>query len=380
MNTYGLVLAGGGGKGAYQLGAWKALTELGITFEAISGTSIGSINGALIAAGDYEAAREFWRNVSVDKGVRFSQELPDSDNLFSKKNWGVLFREFIKNGGFDASPTEEFVSSFVDEGKVRASGIDFGIVTVQVTQGVVPREIFLEDIPEGQLVDYLMASSNIPLATNIGPEGERFLDGGAYDNTPVMTLKKRGYNRLIIVDISNIKGVAHNLNFLNSEIVHIRPYDLDELGASFDFDDAVIERRISFGYLDTRKAFSLLLGNIYYFEPVVFKQMVREIGADTLLQLEEMAHILQLEKINIYTKDEFISRLKQAYLTELQQQARREKEEKEKNEKESFVSQLRKRFADKKNFDEVRLATQYIEDLITPEEMQAALTVEEETV
>lgn len=47
MAGYGLVLAGGGGKGAYQLGAWKALKEMDVRFDAIAGASIGSINGAL---------------------------------------------------------------------------------------------------------------------------------------------------------------------------------------------------------------------------------------------------------------------------------------------------------------------------------------------
>ena len=297
MKKYGLVLAGGGGKGAYQIGAWQALREMGITFEAIAGVSIGGINGALIAAGDYDKAKEFWHNISVDKGVRFAKDLPDSENLFSRKNWGVLFKEVIKSGGIDASPAAEFISQFIDEDKVRDSKIDLGVITVQMTQGVVPREIFVHEMPKGQLVDYLLASANIPLATNIGPEGEKFLDGGAYDNTPLMTLKKRGYNRLIIVDISNIKGVAHNINYLNSEIVHIRPYDIDDLGAAFDFDDAVIDRRIRLGYLDTQKAFSNLLGNIYYFEPHTFRIMVKRYSADTVLQIEQMAHQLGIEKL-----------------------------------------------------------------------------------
>ena len=59
MNNYGLVLAGGGAKGAYQMGAWKALREMNISFDAIAGVSIGSINGALIAAGDFEKERDF---------------------------------------------------------------------------------------------------------------------------------------------------------------------------------------------------------------------------------------------------------------------------------------------------------------------------------
>ena len=361
MKKYGLVLAGGGGKGAYQIGAWQAMREMGIEFEAIAGASIGGINGAFIAAGDYEKATEFWHNVSVDKGVRFAKDLPDSENLFSRKNWGVLFKEFVKTGGIDGSPAADFISQFIDEKKVRDSGIAFAVIAVQMTQGVVPREIFLHEMPEGQLVDYLLASANIPLVQNIGPEGERYLDGGAYDNTPVMTLKKRGYNRLVIVDISNIKGVAHSINYLNSEIVHIRPYDIDDLGATFDFDDAVIDRRIRLGYLDTRKAFSYLLGNIYYFEPEVFRAMVKRYTADTVHQIEQMAHLLKIEKAKIYDENEFISVVKAEYEKEVI--AYREKQQALEESEDGIMLHLKKRFMDKKNFEDYPLAVELFDSL-----------------
>lgn len=361
MKKYGLVLAGGGGKGAYQIGAWQALREMNIEFEAIAGASIGGINGAFIAAGDYDKATEFWHNISVDKGVKFGDNLPDTENLFSRKNWGVLFKEFIKKGGIDASPTGEFISNYIDEKKVRDSGIALGVIAVQMTQGVVPREIFIHEMPEGQLVDYLLASANIPLVQNIGPEGEKFLDGGAYDNTPVMTLKKRGYNRLIIVDISNIKGVAHSLNYLNSEIVHIRPYDIDDLGATFDFDHAVIDRRIKLGYLDTRKAFSYILGNIYYFEPDTFRTMVKRYSADTVEQIEQMAHLLKIEKAKIYDENEFISVVKAEYEKEVI--ALREKQQALEQEEEGIMLHLKKRFMDKKNFENYPLAMELFDSL-----------------
>lgn len=361
MKKYGLVLAGGGGKGAYQIGAWYALREIGIEFEAIAGVSIGGINGALIAAGDYDRASAFWHNISVDKGVKFAKDLPDSENLFSRRNWGVLFKEFIRTGGIDASPAAQFVSQFVDEAKVRESGIELAVIAVQMTQGVVPREIFIHEMPEGQLVDYLLASANIPLAQNIGPEGERFLDGGAYDNTPATTLKKRGYNRLIIVDISNIKGVAHSLNYLNSEIVHIRPYDIDDLGAAFDFDDAVIDRRIKLGYLDTRKSFSYLLGNIYYFQPETFRAMVKRYSADTVLQIEQMAHLLKIEKAEIYDENEFISAVKAEYEKEVI--AYYEKQQALEQSEEGIMLHLKKRFMEKKNFEAYPLAVELFETL-----------------
>ena len=51
---YSLVLEGGGAKGAYQIGAYMALKEKGFEFDHVVGTSIGAINGAVIAQGDVE--------------------------------------------------------------------------------------------------------------------------------------------------------------------------------------------------------------------------------------------------------------------------------------------------------------------------------------
>lgn len=350
MRNYGLVLAGGGAKGAYQIGAWKALVDMGITFNAIAGTSIGSINGALIAAGDFEKAHEMWLNISIDKGLKINEELPEPENLFSKKNWGTLFKEVIKNGGLDASPAADFISLYVDEAKVRESGIPFFAIAVQMTQGVTPREIGIDEIPEGKLTDYLMASSNIPLAVGIGPEGEKFLDGGAYDNIPLMTLKKRGYNRIIILDISNLKGVGHSMNNTNCEIVHIKPYDTEMLGKFMNLDAEAVEKRIQLGYLDAKKAFSELLGNIYYFQPETFRGMVQKYGPDTMVSLEKLAYYLSVAPCKIYTENEFITAVKIAYEEEqkrLQEEAAAAEEKARETEFESIKTAIKKRFPSK---------------------------------
>ena len=51
-----LVLAGGGARGSYQVGVWRALTELGWRPQIITGTSVGSLNGAMFALDLYETA------------------------------------------------------------------------------------------------------------------------------------------------------------------------------------------------------------------------------------------------------------------------------------------------------------------------------------
>ena len=51
---YGLVFDGGGARGAYQIGAWKALREAGVKVCAVAGTSVGALNGAMVCMGDLD--------------------------------------------------------------------------------------------------------------------------------------------------------------------------------------------------------------------------------------------------------------------------------------------------------------------------------------
>lgn len=318
MDKYGLVLAGGGAKGIYQLGAWQALREIGIEFSAVVGVSVGSINGALIASDSFSEAKQLWEVASLDRGVSVAQDLRDPEKLFSIKNLPVLFREIRKNGGIDASPTKDLLEEFIDEKKVRASGIEFGLITFSLTD-YEPKEIFLKDIPEGMLLDYLLASSKVPGVSKIGPDDDKYLDGGVYDNTPVETLLKNGYNKMIVIDISNIKGVAHKGNYNNSQIIYIRPNDVDDLGAAFDFSDEMYEKRFNMGYLDARKAFGLVSGRLFCFGRDVFRDMVKKYGADACKELEEMALELGMEKVRVYTENDFLKELKSLYIRQLEE-------------------------------------------------------------
>lgn len=351
MQKYGLVLAGGGAKGAYQLGAWKAMRELGISFSAVAGVSIGSINGALIAAGDYEKALGLWQSASVDKGVNITEELKDPENLFSIRNFKALFKEIVKNGGIDASPTKDFVKEFIDEEKVRKSDIKFGMVTFLLSE-FSPLEIFVDKIPEGQLVDYLLASSKVPGVSKIGPEGERYLDGGVYDNAPIDLLRKNGWNKIIIVDISARKGVGHKDDLSCTQSVIIRPYDIEDLGAAFDFSDEMLDKRIKMGYLDTRKAFGYLSGRRFYFEKDVFFEMVEEYGADACEQLEAFASEIGVDKVRVYDKNGFIFELKRKY-----EEFKEEERQKEEEEEQPFYSQILKKipvFKDENEYPEAK--------------------------
>ena len=71
----GLVLEGGGTKGAYQLGAYKALKELGMEFDGIVGTSIGALNAAFIIQGDYDIMEDIWLNQDYKSFMIIEEDL-----------------------------------------------------------------------------------------------------------------------------------------------------------------------------------------------------------------------------------------------------------------------------------------------------------------
>ncbi len=66
------------------------------------------------------------------------------------------------HGGLDIEPLKNLLATYIDEEKVRNSSIRLGIVTVSLTD-FKPIEVFIEDIPEGRLIDYLIASANLPI-------------------------------------------------------------------------------------------------------------------------------------------------------------------------------------------------------------------------
>ena len=64
-NEWGLVLSGGGGKGAYQVGVFRALAEKGLLdyITAISGASVGALNLLMYATGEVEKAKNIWKSI-----------------------------------------------------------------------------------------------------------------------------------------------------------------------------------------------------------------------------------------------------------------------------------------------------------------------------
>src|SRR6056297_2139164 len=103
---YGIVFTGGGTKGCYEIGAWKAFNELGLKVKAVAGTSIGAINGALYIQGDYDSAYKKWININVKDYLNS----PDDNPV-------TLFLSALKEKGIDTTPLKEMIKNTISEEK-----------------------------------------------------------------------------------------------------------------------------------------------------------------------------------------------------------------------------------------------------------------------
>jgi NTE family protein len=256
---YGVVFGGGGAKGAYEIGVWKALREMDIQIDAIVGTSVGALNGAIMAQGDFELAVELWNNLKMTTIIE--QDIENSESTKHTLTAMVkLIKNTITNGGMDVTPLKQLLNEFIDEEKIRKSKIDFGIVTFSLTD-FKPVRLFINDIPDGKLVDYLLASSCFPTFRPQIIDDKRFVDGGIYDNIPISLVLEK-CNSIIAIDVSG-PGRIRKTDTSTHELINIK--NSEYLGGTLSFDGESSKRNIECGYLDTLKAFEKVYGKRYYF-------------------------------------------------------------------------------------------------------------------
>ena len=248
-----LVLAGGGARGSYQVGVWRALMELNWHPQIITGTSVGSLNGAMFVLDLYETARDMWLTIRS----RDVMELPEEDADLSALH--QFLRSVVKAGGMDVTPLEGIVERVLDEKALRAASTRFGLVTVE-QRGLKPRELMLDEIPEGRVKDYLMASAaRFPALRARDIDGVKFLDGGYSDNMPTGLAKRMGAEELVCVDLEGVGITRPNLTGLPTTMV--RSYW--ELGDILHFDPDTARRNMELGYYDTLRAFGRIRGCAY---------------------------------------------------------------------------------------------------------------------
>ncbi len=324
---YGLVFDGGGARGAYQIGAWKALMEAGVKIRAVAGTSVGALNGALVCMGDVEKAEKIWREMTFSTVMDVDDEW--MERLFDGE---TTMREFLseiwkrlKDGGVDIAPLRELIHETVDEGAIRECGKEFCLLTFSLSE-FRELDLSIEDIPEGLLEDFLLASAYLIGFKNERIHGKKYIDGGVVNNVPLNSLVRRGYEDIIEVRIYG-PGREPRVRMPKDGVKYeIAPKV--KLGSIIEFSGKRSRQNLTIGYYDAKRMLYGLEGMIYYLrqthEEEYYERLLQELreiekaeiafvlklspgykDKDLFLgMLEATAKLLHIPKYQIYTVDQ----------------------------------------------------------------------------
>ena len=267
MEKIGLVLEGGGSKGAYQVGVLKALLENGYRFDAVTGTSIGALNGAILAQEGLDTLEEFWREVKISSIFDVSEEIAEKLENGVSRNVMVYIllqvRNLKKFIDVNGEKMESYIKKRLDPVKLKNADMKVGCVTFCVSK-MQPVEKFVEDMEEEYITDYFVASATYPLYGFYKFNGERYFDGGIWDNCPVNLMASKGYKNIIAIR-TNDKPRKRKILYDDLNVTYITPSE--DLGSMIDFFQHKIEKMKILGYYDGLRFVKKLQGVKYYIEP-----------------------------------------------------------------------------------------------------------------
>lgn len=308
--SYGLVFAGGGVRGAYHIGVWRALKEMNIDICAVSGASIGAINGALFVQGDLKTAEELWERIALSDIVSLPPDLVPDGDLFGIKSILKVAKTAFKNSGLDMRPLEELLTKILDEERFRRSPVDFGLVTYSLTEKKLAA-LYKDDIPDGSLIPYLMAAACLPGFKIREIDSERLIDAGMADNMPVDMMIKKGIDDIITVNVKGI-GVYRDFNTAGRNIIPIechRPHT-----GTMDFDRGGIKDSIAEGYLDCKRAFGQLFGREFYFNISEYAYVRSKYSKSVIDGIQWAAYVFGIDTLREYKFEELAKKTLAAYL------------------------------------------------------------------
>ena len=288
---FALVLGGGGARGAYEAGVWQALTELGIEINIVTGTSVGSINGAMVCQGDLDLTLRMWKELETHMVF----DLPEGSQPID------YAKEIVLNKGVGSTRLKELLEKYVDEERIRNSSIDYGLVAVEL-KTLKPHFLFREDIKEGQIIDFILASSSaFPAIHAHEIDGVEYIDGGYGDIMPVDMAVEKGATKIVAVRLKTPGIEKYQFQKpKNVDITVIEPKW--ELGNWLVFDVDNARKIMRLGYLEAMKEFGIFDGIYYSFAKETFNKT-------DLKMADVCAKVFDMDPGIIYTKESFIKKL-----------------------------------------------------------------------
>lgn len=270
MSEYGFVLCGGGGRGAYQVGVWKALVKSGIAerITGFSGASVGALNAALFATTPAEKAEKVWKSIS-------QSVIADPMDAVEKVIGSAI--KYVRSE--DKSITKERISGTINSGLFSREGlidlIEGNEINLRLSKVRIPCFACCTSMKTGRaeyfdmrafspetITKILIASSAIPAAfppEKIGAISYR--DGGIKDNCPIKPLYNAGFRRFIISYLG--KDTVNKSEFSDAEFIELVPSDEIYLGerntsilnnGTLDFNAKDAVERIVLGERETAAA------------------------------------------------------------------------------------------------------------------------------
>lgn len=229
-----VVLSGGGVKGAYQIGVWKALNKLKIKYDLVTGTSIGALNGIMMVQKDYNGAYKVWKNIA-------------SNN--------VSMDELNEN------KIADYFYNSIKYWKLSFSKIDYSTLTFD-SSSLKPIEIKRRDLDKKNIKDVIIgAAKEYPVIKTKKIEKKEYINGGYLDSLPTDLAISKGAERIITVDLKAL-GIKQILNPKDIQVDRIYPRNK----IAYDkFDLETLDKIIELGYNDTMKYYGKLDGNKYTF-------------------------------------------------------------------------------------------------------------------
>ena len=232
----GLVLEGGGVKGAYQIGALMAIRELMVDFDGVAGTSIGAINGAIYLEGGYSKLFDVWNEIKTNTVFDLSDD------------------ELAELNGLDLRPAilrilaEKKLNTFkMLESSYQKSQKFFETIVSDMQ----PFEKMMSEIDEGKLVDYIIASATFPIFPPKVIDEKKYIDGGVYDNMPVNLLTRHGYDKMLVTRTTAQSTHPTRQVEGHPNLLYLVPKE--DLGPAMAFSKTRIHAYMQMGYDDTKE-------------------------------------------------------------------------------------------------------------------------------
>jgi len=253
----GLVLSGGGAKGAFQQGVLEAFQENGwlSKFDAISGVSIGALHALSVTSGKLDLSREIWE--SMDKKNAFHED----KTFFERLKNGEL--DPLNHGLLPNRKLEELLDPFIEITRILEKEVYIGITKLGPKNGGVSsvlsyniKKLMSGDLPieyipihtlkKETIKKTILASTAIPVVFKPVTIGEnRYGDGGVYNNTPIKPLIDAGCDKIVVIDL-----FKYNL-FRKKEIEGIPIFTVSPdyyLGRVLDFDTQKSKEKMTYGH------------------------------------------------------------------------------------------------------------------------------------